>query len=529
MTSQNDNRRATALPLRGILAALAITLVATDCAPVARLTLPSDQLLHLDWIEWQDLFTSRVVQVPPGRPVILAGADGALGTADDTVVPGIVGDLDLVIRAGVTEIHGEIPAAAAGAVSEPSANGLGSEIDFVVTAVAGWVADPLSAPVFSPSIEGNPLLVAAFADLDSDGRIGPTNADGDPLDLEVEEAELDPVAMQMVFVSGGRATGRLRLLAGGPTANPLRIVLAAAVYSGETQPDFFGGVVPFGPLLMTAVPFFPAFDPAEMIEGGAGVNGPEPVDPGRPIGMELVPEFDADPNDPTWGEAFALRVDGSEASIDVVDAFSGETSRIGIALSARHPNYLQMNRRVVRPGLDANGNPHPYEIAERIYIADDGPASTVEARLVPLDALGSITDLSQMHLVKLSTGGVVEILSPDLDGDPYSENVVLSTASLGTPIVLGDGGGIFDDPLSDTLVIDSAFGGAIVELVLPDPDVNDSGVTDTSDLQEVLQMRGVRLGDLAFDARYDVDGNGRILDNDAALVASQLGFAVAVP
>jgi hypothetical protein len=178
--------------------------------------------------------------------------------------------------------------------------------------------------------------------------------------------------------------------------------------------------------------------------------------------------------------------------------------------------------------LDDGGLPHPYEIAERITVPDDGPASEVDIRVVPLDRLGNITDLFEPEIVTLTTGGVVEILFPDTDADPYRETVLLSGAQ-GTTLRLGDPGGVFDDPLSDVLIIDSPIGGAIIDLVLPDPDVDDSGVVDGTDLAQVKAARGFEHGELFYLPRLDVNGDGRIDQKDELIVANLQGLEVATP
>jgi len=99
----------------------------------------------------------------------------------------------------------------------------------------------------------------------------------------------------------------------------------------------------------------------------------------------------------------------------------------------------------------------------------------------------------------------------------------------GTILRLGDPGGVFDDPLSDTLIIDSPIGGAIIDLVLPDPDVDDSGVVDGNDLAQVKAARGLEHGELLYQPRLDVNGDGRIDAKDELLVSSLQGLVVTTP
>jgi hypothetical protein len=51
-------------------------------------------------------------------------------------------------------------------------------------------------PILSPELEGKPVLVIAFADLDDDGFVGVTELDGDPLDWVIKESELEPVRVE---------------------------------------------------------------------------------------------------------------------------------------------------------------------------------------------------------------------------------------------------------------------------------------------------------------------------------------------
>ena len=506
----------------------ALWMIAAECA--IRFNSPSDLLLHQDWVDTE---TNLVAFALPNRPIISAGLDGEFLTDDDLVDVFRLGDLDLVLRVGLSESLGPLPAPALSMtppfMATAATIGSGTEVDFIVAAVDGHAASPLDSPIFSKAIESKPMLVLAFADFDGDGLIGPTLRDGDPLDGEVESAELEPIGMQISTVVDGYANGRLRLLAGGPAGNPTRIVLTASIFAGTPGRGqaVFGGVVPLGPVLTTALPFFPPIAVEDVVDTGRPA-GPEAPTSDRPIGVNIESEFDPDPTDPILGELFSLPVDGSEISIDGASSLAGPVSRVGLALSARLATFENLERRVVRSGLDDAGLPHPYEIAERITVPDDGSTGEVAIRVVPLDRLGNITDLFEPEIVTLTTGGIVEILSPDTDADPYRETVLLSSAQ-GTTLRLGDPGGVFDDPLSDVLVLDSPIGGAIIDLVLPDPDVDDSGTVDEADLAQVEAARGLQHGDLLYLPRLDVNGDGRIDKKDANLVASLQGLEITAP
>jgi hypothetical protein len=522
------NRRLIALrsrrpvPLRVLVAASAVASVAAFCE--SRMWAPEDPVLHQDVL---DHFTGFVADAMPRRPMILAGPDGRRGTPDDFIVPDLRGDLDLVVRAGMTDLSAPIETTPPISTAVAAANGLGSEIDFAVQAVAGWELSPLEhLAATSPSLDGNPVLALAFADLDADGRIGPTLRDGIARDEEAESAELVPVGMQMVTFANARASGRMRLLVGSPAAHPVRVALTAIAFSGPTDPAYFGGVVPIGSTLMTALPFLPPYDRADSIDAGA--QGPEPATPDRPLGVEIARAFDPDPADPLWGGLLDLALDGSETSIDVVESVSTQATHFGVARSAGEPDYVQTERRPVRTGLDELGNPHAYEIAGRIHVADDGRESEVAVRIVPLDRLGNVADLAVPSSVELTTHGIVVIRWPDQDGDPHRETVLVSSAA-GAAVLLDDRGGAFDDPLADRLVVAAAGTGTQVDLILPDADVNDSGTVDQADADEVGLRIGLDLADVVFEDRHDVDGNGRIERADEIIVRDRLRSAVTIP
>ncbi|HPG25261.1 MAG: hypothetical protein H6748_06085 [Spirochaetaceae bacterium] len=508
--------------LAALTAVVALTSLAGGCP---RLSLPSDLALHGDWL---DPFTGEVLEGAPGVPMRMAGPDRLLGTRDDQASPYLRGDLDLVVRAGSRSLASPAAAAPAPIAAVAAPDGVGTLVDYTVGAVHGWVANPLDAFVDSPSLEGRPIVVAAFGDLDGDGHIGPTTLDGVVADVEIEEAELEPLALQLVHATGGRADGTLRLLAGGPAAAPLRLVLVAAAFTGETDPAVLGGVVPVGPMLMTSLPFQLPFDRTELLDAGPG--GPEAPSPDRPLGLRLEPQF-PDPAlvvAPLLADGFALRLDGSDASTHVVESHSGEAVRFGVVRSPTDHPYEFTPRRVIRRGVDAQGLPRPLEIADTVHVPDDGPAAHVDLRVVPLDGLGNVADLDAPRTLVVSTGGLVSIVSPDLDADPYRETLVVADAR-GTAIVLDDAGGALDDGLTDLLVIESAAGGSIVDLVLPDPDVDDSGLVDANDRLLVLWRKGLSRGEPGYEARYDVDGNGRIDGSDDDAIGSALGTPIAIP
>ena len=276
-------------------------LLAGQC--VARLYAPDDPMIDGDWVLAPAV---RLIELQPGLARLLPGPDAELGTDDDVLAEATVGDVDLVARAGMSDFVGPFPDPAPlrgplpEAVAEPFAGGV--PIAFVVAASDGSPAPAEGAPVVSPSLEGMPILVVAFADLDGDGFVGITSLDGDPFDDALEEAELEPVGRRFALMSGGRAAGLLHLAVGGPGAAPVRVVLAAAAFLGPFDPDFRGGTVPIGRAVMTRFPFPPVTDPERVVDG----NLPGPAEPDSLVGIEIKDEFTPDPERHVSGEAYTL-------------------------------------------------------------------------------------------------------------------------------------------------------------------------------------------------------------------------------
>ena len=224
------------------------------------------------------------------------------------------------------------------------------------------------------------------------------------------------------------------------------MVLTAAAYVGRFHPEYFGGNVPDGPAVFTNLPFFPETRPRKTLEGGP--SGPEPADPGNLPGFEIEPAFEPDPRDPDYGESFVLDTDGTTVSIDVAEMLSGAFSRFVLAHPPDPATFYAAPSQILRPGLDENGEQVLYQV-----VHDDAShldARAGELRLVPVDRLGNITDLEAPVSVALSTGGRVRIASPDLDGDPYSELVVV-TGARGVGLLFDGSAGDFQN---DQLLIE---------------------------------------------------------------------------
>jgi hypothetical protein len=159
-----------------------------------------------------------------------------------------------------------------------------------------------------------------------------------------------------------------------------------------------------------------------------------------------------------------------------------------------------------------------------LTVPDDGTQSVEVVRVVPLDRLGNVTDLGGPELVTLQSGGTVWILSPDADGDPLQETFVVSDAR-GVQVELDDPGDRYDDGNDDFLRIEGAGGLMRVDVYLPDPDVDDSGLVDEVDT--AIVAAAVELE--TFFPSFDMDGDGLVSEADVDLVAAHEGLIVPAP
>jgi len=494
-----------------------------------RIVLPDDPLLDFDVFE---PFTWNAAEIVPGAPWIRAGRDREIGTQDDRIEADVLGDVDLVLRTGRTALAPPIPPpASAGApaswpagVAEPFGEGV--PIPYVVAPVDAWSGDPLGTLAAPPYWNDLPILVLAFADLDGDGVIGVTLLDGDPLDASFEESELDPVARDFAFGAAGVASGALQIGVGGPGARPARIALAAAAWAGDFDPQRLGGHVPIGPAVMTRLPFVPEMAPERVLEGGDA--GPPPATPDALVGVEVRAAYVPEPADPRIGEAFTLRLDGSDATIDAARVRSGAPVRFGAVRAPDPASYVGIPERALRPGLAPGLTPRAVEVLARVGVADDGPGGRTDARIVALDRLGNVVEPDAPTLVTLRAIGPLRIAFPDQDGDPALETVLVGDA-IGAAIELDDTGGTADGPDAGALLIESDDATTRIEALLPDADVDDSGLVDAEDVAAVEALENERLGDPDFDVRADLDASGRIDEADAALAAAALGTTPSVP
>jgi hypothetical protein len=380
----------------------------------------------------------RALPILPGVPLITANQDGDFNPP--VVDPGTIGDVDLVVRAGHLSVGAAMPPPvlippmfAAGGSRFPG----GVDIPFTVIASDGDPLVPGGLPLLGPELDGIPVVVFAFADLDRDGFVGPTNDDTAAAadnGREAQESEF-PVGIRVAYFSGGVAQGVIASDVGAPASDGgLPVVLTAAAYVGQFSPDFFLGTVPDGPAVATLLPSFPRLDPDRLLEtdGSAG-----PALPDGRLAIEFESEFEPPVGDPVLGTPFALPTNGSSVTIDraLVGGGSASSARI---VGPSSPFGLTGNeaRLPLRPG--AGGT--LYEPLETVELPTDGGLGNgADVRIVAVDRLGTVTDPAaplSVDVVLEDDVGIV-IASPDADGDPTRESLALTDAS-GALITLDD-------------------------------------------------------------------------------------------
>lgn len=420
--------------MRALAARLALALVLS--APVAS---QAQQVLSGDPV---DPGTGLAYPIQPGLPLILPGGDEEFGTGDDVYDGGLVGDVDLVVRAG--SIAGPSvppPALAAGGPSITSvtvgggSTGLGSEVDFTVMLSDGTGSPPYGNVVTNSDMDLRPVTVYAFADLDGDGIVGPTDSDGSG-DNALELQEVTAYAgRQMGGFGAGRFEDSLGLEMGAPASlGGLTLSLVAGAYTGTTPEDLFTD----GPLVLTHWPFFPPLDPKDLLGGGAA-PAPDPT-----LANEL--EWDIETNylpalgHPTLGGLFEVAVDGSEATTDQVLAESAAAVSARVFVEPAAADFLARARPTLRvaPAVGGGGRALVLPV-DRIELAADGAGSQLAVRVLPVDLFANVTDPSVPMSVELTLTGPASIVSPDSNGNDRTETLLLSDAE-GVTVVLDDDG-----------------------------------------------------------------------------------------
>jgi len=408
--------------------------IAPACAALALLcsgatTARAQQVFSGDPV---DPSTSAPYPMMPGVGLLLPGPDEDFGTGDDIVNGAIVGDLDLVVRvgnvaAGVIPPPAGAPAgpALATTVAGGGTSGQGTETIFSVH-VSSATGSPYGSTLTNPDLDGRPVTLYAFADLDDDGVIGPTNADG-TADNAIEKQEAYAYAGRQVGqITAGRAVGSIGVhLAAPASMGGLRISLAAGAFTGVNAAELYSD----GTAIYTLWPFFPPLDPQRILEG---TNSPAP-DPTVPSELKFDVErnYLPAPNHPILGTPFAVPVDGSEGSTDQFLSLSGAAHSTRFFVETSPATFRPTSRAWLRPAPEVGGPGRVLALpVSDIEIAADAGASVRDIRLLPVDLLGNVADTPPGGLaVTLTAAGAVRIVAPDSDADQTRETLTLGSAA----------------------------------------------------------------------------------------------------
>lgn len=377
----------------------------------------------------------------PGLPLVLPGPDLRWNTSDDTVDLGFAGDVDLVVRVGaVSDTVIPAPSGAAGGppLSEILAgggtSGSGEESPFTVMLSDGSTSPTYGNVATSTALDARGAVVFGFADLDGDGVIGPTDADGSA-DNNLERQEADSfVGRQVAVLASGRAQSTIGFQIGAPASmGGLTVALSAGAYTGNDPNVLFLDGTP----VFTLWPIYPPLDPRRVIGNG---NAPPP-DPDAPSGIKWEPahNFLPPPGDPQLGTPFALPVDGSSVSTDQVVVLSGPAVGARFFEEADAASFRATARIRLRPAPSSDGSGRVLVLpADLVELAADGSSSQRRLRLLPVDALGNVADPPPGGLrVRLVAKGTGSIVSPNVDQDGSTEFVVLDSAA-GVDVVVDD-------------------------------------------------------------------------------------------
>lgn len=390
-----------------------------------------------------DSSTTLAYPIMPGLPLLLPGADEDFGTGDDIIDTGFSGDVDLAIRVG-TISGGAVPPPA-GAPGGPAltsvtagggSSGQGAETPFTVMVSDGSGAPAYGNVITSTDLDARPVAIYAFADLDGDGVIGPTNADGSA-DNELERQEATALAGRQVgSLISGRVQGSIGAELGGPASiGGVTVSLVAGAYTGNDAPSLFAD----GTLILTRWPFFPPLDPKRLLGGG---NAPPP-DPDLPsqLAFDTERNYLPAPGHPILGTPFAVATDGSEATTDQFVATSGSARGARVFIDAVDASFRASQGPRLRVAPLAGGGGRALVLAlQRLVLGADGAATQQSLRVLPIDLFGNVADLSAGGVaITVVAGAGLAIVSPDTDADPQTESFVIDAAS-GQTITLNDVG-----------------------------------------------------------------------------------------
>lgn len=380
----------------------------------------------------------------PGVPSIQPGKDKKLNTGDDVIDPGTIGDVDVVVRTGGTFLGASIPSPAEGVTAAPrivpggTQFGAGTEVTFQVVVSDGASSPAAGHPLLTSEHDGRGALLFAFPDLDGDGFIGPTSADGNA-DNQIERQEtMTIIGRQVAPIENGVASGALAVALGAPASSGgLGVVVTAGVLMGASGPKYFDG-----PWVSTLLPILPPLDPDDLI-GGGGTRPPEAgIEQPIEVKLEFEKWFSPAPNHPQLGTPLAIPTDGSSVTVDLLRAESGPAAIALLGIAVDPATFTAAAGKRLLPAVSPSGQRQLVERLDSLTLADDGSASK-SLLLFGADLLGNPADPPAPMAVTLEAGSGLRILAPDGDGDPLREVIPLSSAN-GVAVTIGDAGGSGD-------------------------------------------------------------------------------------
>ena len=388
--------------------------------------------------------------IQPGAPLYSPGDDEKYDTNDDVLQTGTIGDVDLVVRS--VAFGGAIPATAASVAAAPvviaggAPTGIGSDAVFQLAVSDGAASPPAGHPLTGPELNGRGVLVLAYADLDGDGVIGPTAVDGNADDQIDRQEAIAPVGRQVALLANGGALGDIAVSTGAPASTGgMGVVLAAVGLTGPSAPVYLDGAP-----IMTRLPLL---FPADLTRVAG--NNPPPPDPNYLVDVEMTPEvgrwFIPGPGDAVPGEPFAISLDGSSVSNDLLQARAGSAVAAALAQPVGAGFVADVTRRVL-PAVGSGGSRLLAEPIDALSLADDGPGNGATVLVFPADRLGNPADPALPSTTVVLHGGTgLKITAPDSDANPLQETITFTTAEA-VAVTLDDSGA-------------SADSGAITDLV----------------------------------------------------------------
>lgn len=397
-----------------------------------------------------DPATGQAWPIQPGLPLIDLGPDGRFGTADDVYDPATVGDVDAVLRTGGTYSGGPIVAPAAGVVAAPEvvAGGHhgGTLVPYRLIVSDGSTPPAAGQPLLGPELDLRRGLIVAFPDLDGDGFLGPTPGAA-PLDLQVQRQEaLTLAGRTMVELTGGIGAGEMGVSVAAPaSAGGLGMLVAGGCVTGAT-PNLYTD----GPMIMTRLPFLLPRDPLKLVGGEA--TGP--IDAINLVDLEIGTGslFIPPPNHPVLGTPFAVPLDGSSISTDLLRAVSGPAVGAGFGALLDRATFKARLGAVVRPLVHGPGQRDLMTPVDALSLPADGAGNGRTVLVYPADLAGNQTDPPPGGLsVTLEVGPGLVIAAPNTDGDPRHETLTFSSATY-VAVTVDDAGPARATPLDEQLI-----------------------------------------------------------------------------